>query len=101
MTDIKSKRITLVRHPDYRIDLEYNKEFAIIHLPFVSKFTRDTYLDIKFAAEDAAEFLKDQGYPWAFVGVDPTNKLILKLADRFGFKYLGTEDNISVLGMEL
>ena len=99
--DIKSKRITLVQKEDYRVDLEYNEQFAILHLPAVDKFNKTVYIDLQICMEDIKEFLAAMDYPYVHVGLDPSNKTIRKFTERLGFGYLGTHDNIDVLGLEL
>lgn len=98
---IKSKRITLIQKDGYSVDLEYNDEFAILHLPMVGKFTKDVYLDMSICIEDIKQFLKDLGYLSLYVGIDPTNKLLRKFSERFGFEYRGNDMNIDVLEVEL
>ena len=93
---IKSSRITLVSKEKYKVDLEYNKEFAILHLPIVSKFTRDVYLDMTMVMEDIEEFLMTVGYPNIWVAVDPANTTIAKLAKKFKFEYRGSADGMDV-----
>lgn len=99
--DIKSKRMRVLEKENYKVDLEYNEDFAILHLPEVSKFTRDVYFDMQFCLEDFKEFLKCVGYENLYVGLDPTNKLMAKFCKKIGFEYLGTAEEIDVMRMEI
>ena len=93
---IKSKRFAFVSKDNYVVDLEYNEEFAIIHLPFVKKLSKDTYLDMQEEMKGIIRFLDDQGYQHVWVAVKPEDKLIAKLAGKMGFNYKGTADNLDV-----
>ena len=99
--DKTSKRIVLLQKEGYQIDLEYNSEYAILHLPSVKKFTRDVYLDMRVTFEDIIDFLKDTGYENLWVAVEPTNSLIIKFASRFGFEYEGSAEGLDVHRKEL
>lgn len=96
MPDIKSKRITLLTKEKYRVDLEYNEDFAILHLPTVDKFTKDVYLDMKFTVEDISEFLTTAGYPAMWIAISPYDKVIKKFVGRLGFVYKGTAEDMDV-----
>lgn len=95
-----SKRIALVEKPDYRIDLEYGsvdgKDYAILHLPVVNRFTKSVYLDIKIVVENIWEFLSDIHYKDMFCAILKENEVTKKFASRIGFVYLGDDAEYSV-----
>ena len=96
MPDIKSRRITLLSKEKYKVDLEYNEDFAILHLPTVAKFTKDVYLDMKFTIEDITEFLDAAGYPDVWLAISPYDKVLKKFVGRLGFGYKGTAEDMDV-----
>lgn len=92
-TPLISRRFTLVEKEDYGIDLEYSDEFAIIHFPYVSKFNKGVLLDMSATLDSMKKFLEDMGYWHLWVAVEPHNKSTAKLAKRFGFKYVGLDQD--------
>lgn len=92
-----SKRMPLVIRDTYQIDLEYNEEFAILHLPRVDKFTKQLYKDIESVSISIREFLFTMGYNTIYAGVFENHKAIKKLLGRFNFEYIGTADGFDVL----
>lgn len=88
-----SKRITLVETEDYIVDLEYNKEFFILHLPFVKKFTKTVYQDMKDKTEELTTMAIDMGYEGVFLAVEETDTTINKFVDRLGFVLLGKDNS--------
>ena len=95
VSKLTSKRFTIIDLPDYQVELEYNKDFAIIHIPNI-KITRDTYMDIKLRTEDLFEFLNTLGYSAMYAGIPHEEKMIQKLCQRCGFKHLGAHEGIEV-----
>lgn len=91
-----SKRITLIQKENYSVDLEYTGTVAIIHLPRVSKFTKDVYLDMTLTIKDIWEFLSTINYTELFAGVPEDDKLVAKLAKKMGFIYLGNSQGVDV-----
>lgn len=94
MTDIKSKRFTLLEKEKYVVDLEYNEDFAIIHLPYIEKFTREVYYDMAETIDRIEGFLLFQGYKSLWVGTE--HPLMKKLAGRLGFEYRGEAEGLDV-----
>lgn len=95
-----SKRITIVDHIDYSVDLEYNDMYAILHLPRVNKFTKEVYQGMLIKVQELWEFFSTVGYEGMFIAIDPTNKVLNKFVLRLGFKPLGTADGLSVYQYE-
>lgn len=96
MQDIKSKRITLLEKENYKVDLEYNEDFVILHLPRVDKFTKSVYLDMKFMLEDYSDFFKTAGYKDLCVAIGETDKTMKKFIKKFGFVYAGNASSLDV-----
>lgn len=94
--DIKSKRMTLVQKENFIVDLEYNEDYAIVHLPKVDKFTKDIYLDMSTVFEDMKEFLKVVGYDHVWAALDPSNKMMIKFAGKMGLSFQGEAENMNV-----
>lgn len=95
-----SKRFNLVNVEDYEVDLEYTDQYAILHLPRVSKFTKGTYLDMVERLQQVATFIKTSGYFGMWVAIKPEDTTIGRLVNKLGFKYLGTSDSLAVYELE-
>lgn len=93
---IKSNRITILEKEEYRVDLEFNEEFAILHLPEVRKFNRTVYFDFIRSLEDFKEFFNTFGYNFLWVAISVSNKLIAKFVVKLGFEFQGSFDNMDV-----
>jgi len=99
-TQPTSKRFALVHTEDYVVDLEYNDEFAIIHLPYVKKFTRSMYEDFMLTFPRIKTFLKDMGYEDVWAAIAPGDKPTGKLAERMGFELVGSSHGMDVYLIE-
>lgn len=95
-----SKRITLYNHPHYKVDLEYNEEFAILHLPKVTRFSKGTIADMREQFCGVYDFFKQLGYDGIWAAIEPDNKRTINLAKMFGFEYKGSSDGFSVFHMK-
>ena len=93
---LTSKRLTLVEKQDYRIDLEYNKDYAILHLPYVNGFNRNLYEEAFVRIEDVFDFMQGLGYDGLWAAVSPDDIKIQKFIDRLGFAYHGKSDDLLV-----
>ena len=93
---ISSTSLFGIKGEDFNIRLEYNKDFIIIHLPYVDKFTKSTYLEMKTLLEDWNTFFKTVGYKETFVAFDPNNQKITKLVRLLNFSYIGNNEGLSI-----
>lgn len=81
---------------EYSVRLEYSKDYAIIHLPYINKFTKEIYQDMMFKLEDWSEFLATAGYNGIYAAVDPANKKIIRLLNKLGFMFQGASQGMFV-----
>jgi len=93
---IKSKRIRLVETTTYGIDLEYNDDFAILHIPYVNKFNRTVLADMVLKLEDLGDFINCMGYPRIHLGIPTTDITTQKLALRLNFELKGESQGFSI-----
>lgn len=98
--DIKSKRFTLFASDNYGVDLEYSEDLAILHLPYVYKFDKETYYDMKERFKGLLEFLGTMGYPNVWAAIPPANTLTIKFVKKFGFEYKGSAEGYDVFMIE-
>jgi hypothetical protein len=91
-----SKRFTVSEKPHYRVDLEYNDSVAILHLPYLEKFTRSAYEESFIVVQDLLEFVETVGYDGLYAAVYQGDKKIQKFLDRLGFKYSGKSQDLLV-----
>lgn len=91
-----SKRFTIIKRDNYRVDLEYSNVVAILHLPYLEKFTRDFYEESFVVVKDLLEFVEEMGYNGLHAAIYEHDKKIQKFADRLGFKYSGKADGFLI-----
>ena len=78
------------------MDLEYTDTHAILHLPYVKKFTRDVYSALLFKMEDLSKFFTVVGYENIWAAVPEGDKLIRKFLTRLQFEQQGTANGMAV-----
>lgn len=93
---IPSKRLNGIRGENFEAHIEYGQDLVAIHLPYVSKFDRSTFLEMKFMLEDWDEFFKSRGYRDTHVAFDCNNDKLKKLVSMLGFEYLIDNDGLSI-----
>ena len=81
---------------DYTVRLEYSKDYAIVHLPHINKFTKSVYEDMKIKLPDWHDFLSTAGYNGIYAAVDPNNKKIIRLLTKLGFLFQAPSDGLFV-----
>lgn len=98
---VPSKRFRLVEREHFGIDLEYNTDFAILHIPWATKFDKGVYLQMLYGFDGLKEFIKDMGYHTIHLGIEPDKEFPNKLAKKFGFKFLAENQGFNIYEMEL
>jgi hypothetical protein len=95
-SDLKSKRIVIMDKEHFTVDLEYNKDFAILHLPRCDKINKDLLVELTMRAEELYEFFTTIGYEnlWSGAPIDQTT--IHKLLSKIGFVHEGEAQGIKV-----
>jgi len=93
-SEIKSKRMRLVDTEDFSVDLEYNENYAILHLPEVPRFTKTVLHRMQMTMEDLNELFTTMGYPNIFVAISPNDPATEKLVMKLGFVHLA--DNLGM-----
>ena len=95
MVQHDSNRIRLIEFEDeVTIDLEYNENYAILHMPSVGVFNKSLYLKMKRYLEGLDTFFTTVGYDGIYAATG--NESAQKLAIKLGFEYLGEHDNLKV-----
>ena len=97
---IESKRMNLVDTDGYTIDLEYTKEFAILHLPRVEKFNRTVYVTALEKIEEFKEFFTTIGYNGIWAATMPEDSQTQKLVRKLGFEEIGLFEGLQVFYMK-
>lgn len=92
---IVSKRMTIVDKENIKLDLEYNEDFAILHLPYL-KLTKSSYIDFVWAVEDLHELFTTMGYDGVWTAVLPEDKTVAKLVGRVGGVKMGHSEGYDV-----
>jgi hypothetical protein len=91
-----SKRLKGIQGSNFSVDLEYNKNYIIIHLPFIDKFTKSSLFEMKYLLDDWWGFFKTVGYTEIHAAVDLNNVKINKLLRNLNFKMIGKADGLNI-----
>jgi RimJ/RimL family protein N-acetyltransferase len=91
-----SKRLKGIQGSNFSVDLEYNKTYIIIHLPYVSKFTKSTLFEMQYLLDDWWKFFKTVGYTEIHAAVDPNNRPINRLLRYIKFKQIGSSNGMNI-----
>lgn len=95
-TPLTSKRFTLVEREEYRVDLEYNNDFIILHLPWVAEFSKKILLDMMNTFEGLKSFLETVGYSRIHVGIPHKHGSTKHLAEHLGFTHIGESQGFEI-----
>lgn len=85
-----SKKLNGIKGSCFSIQLEYNEDFIILHLPIVDKMTKEVLIEMKTMLSDWWLFVKTVGYKAIFAAVEPNHK-VNKLLQMLDFKYVGED----------
>lgn len=94
MQPLDSKRLRILETENVSVDLEYNRDYAILHIPRVDKLTKTDYKKIPKYLAQWSEFFEDMNMLGIFAATDRDD--ICKLLDKLGFVYEGSSDNQKV-----
>lgn len=85
-----SNRLKGIKGSNFSVDLEYNREFLILHLPHLDRFEKTTINEMKSLLKDWWPFFNTVGYSAIYAAIPPDNKVVNKLVTRLGFKFVTT-----------
>jgi len=91
-----SKNFTIYEGQDYKVRLEYSREYVIVHLPQVSKFNKTVLVSMLIKISEIADFAFGLGYPALHCAAPMHDKKINKLAKRVGFVLLDYHGDLAV-----
>lgn len=93
---MQSTRMVVRETEDYRVDLEYNEDYWIFHLPYVNRMTKTVLQDLTFIAEDWTNLANTSGYKGIFAAI-PEDVKLDKLLQKLGFAPLGVDPNTNFI----
>lgn len=96
----ESKRFRLFNTDTFGVDLEYSKDYLIIHLPWLDSFSIKAYRDMLIALEDYSGFFKTMGQKKLYAAVDTNNTKIKRLLSKLGFVRVGINKDLDVYERE-
>ena len=91
-----SKSLSWIKGSCFDIRLEYNKDFMILHLPYIERMTKEVYIEMTFLLEDWWAFFKTVGYTGIHAAIDPNDVKTAKLVKMLKFDYVGTSNGADV-----
>lgn len=89
-----------LRGENFRLRLEYDEEFMIIHLVEIDKFSKETFLEMKEMLEEWNRFMKTVGYEGTHAGVPVDNIPMIRILSALGFTHIGTNDGLYIFFFE-
>lgn len=95
-----SKSMMIYECIDFGLRLEYNKNEAYIHLPYISKLNKTIVLKLQKKVIEVLDFLLDLGYNRLWAVMESTNSTIKHLTHLIGFDYVADENGYSVFKLE-
>lgn len=96
MSISRSKKLDGICGTNFKVKLEYNEEYVIIHFAEITKMDTKVYREMRKMLKDWSEFFKTIGVPFIWAGVETDNPKISRLAIGLGFKYMGYNDSFHV-----
>lgn len=96
MSTNASKRIDGIRGSNFSVRLEYSKEYIVLHLPTIDKFTKSTFFEMQYMLDDWWNFFRTVGYSSIHVAVDPANAKINRLLRKLNFRMIGKADGLNI-----
>jgi hypothetical protein len=91
-----SKRLKSVKGSTFEVDLEYSKDYLILHLPYIDKFTKSVYFEMLCMLDDWWDFFRTVGYKEIHAAVDSNNTRINKLLRKLNFRLIGSSKNMNI-----
>lgn len=96
MSTNASNRLKGIKGSTFSVDLEYNKNYIIIHLPAIDKFTKATLFEMQYLLDDWWSFFKTVGYTEIHAAVDPNNRSINRLLRHIQFRQIGSSNGMNI-----
>jgi hypothetical protein len=89
-------KFTIYEGEDFKAELEYNKDFLVLHLPEVTRFNRSTFMTMQVRLSEFNDFSKDMGYAAVHCAAPEDDQKLNKLATALGFVFLGSSQGSNV-----
>lgn len=86
----------LIQRSGYIIRLEYSKDYVIVHLRDIEKFTKEVFLDMVEQLKVWSDFLKEMGQEYLWAAVPSGNDKIKRLLGGLKFRFVGREGELSI-----
>jgi hypothetical protein len=97
---VESNRIRLFNRQNFGIDVEYNKEVIVIHLPWITKFSVSTFKEMKQDLKEFSHFFNTVGYSKLYAAVDTNDIKIKTLLKKLGFTRTAISGDVDVYEKE-
>lgn len=98
---VESRRIRLFDRQNFGIDLEYNKDVIILHLPWLTKFTAGTFKEMVKLLAEFSVFFKTIGKDKLYAAVETNDVKIKNLLKKLGFKRTNISGDLDIFEKEL
>lgn len=89
-------RLDLIENESFILELEYNEEFFVLHLPWIKPSSIQAVKDLKAKLVEMKAFANTVGYNELYTAIEPNDTSMEKLMGILKAEYLGTEDGAAV-----
>jgi hypothetical protein len=96
MLETNASKEFLVKGDGYVIRIEYNKDYVILHMRDIDKFTKEVFISMKYQLEDWYEFVSTMGHKYIWAAVPKDNLKIQRLLNGLNFKYVEQYEDLVV-----
>tara|TARA_R110000868_G_scaffold40490_6_gene139708 strand:- start:136 stop:435 length:300 start_codon:yes stop_codon:yes gene_type:complete len=90
---LTTDRLVICETEEYQVDLEYNREYLVLHLPRVDKFNKSVLGKLQVLAEQYEHFSKITGYGVIYAASPMSDNKLPRLLEKLGFVYWGEDLN--------
>lgn len=95
-----SKNFNWIRGDTFTARIEYNAEYAIIHIPSVEHMDRKALREMTECLQDAWDFFHTVGYPALFAAIPKEDEATNKLARLLKFSFMSESEEFNVYKFE-
>ena len=86
----------LVQRNGYIFRLEYSKDYVIVHLRDIEKFTKEVFLDMASQLAVWSDFLKTMGQEFLWAAVPSDNDKMKRLLGGLKFRFVSHSGELSI-----
>lgn len=91
-----SKSLIIYDCEDFKVRLEYNQDYVVLHLPTVESFSKSILVKMQNKVVELLDFFYELGYNGIWAGCHESSNQTKRLIDLLGFEYFKDQDGLSI-----